>query len=136
MPLLQRRRDEKPEPVKGKPVPADIQEKINRGRTAMLKDANKREVCQRFWDDDQYCYIGAKGVILSQDTITTASGGKPPHRIRKTYNHIKPLVQGKVSAATQRIPSYEVVQTTSDHRDYAAAQLSQKVAVSLYDSVR
>jgi hypothetical protein len=135
VPLLARRDKEKPQPVKGRDVPKDIEERIKRGREAMLKDSNLRDLCQRFWDGDQYSYIGSKGVILTQDTVTTATGGKPPHRIRKVYNHIKPLVASKVSAATQRVPSYEVVQSTSDHKDYSAARLAEKIAVYLYDEV-
>jgi hypothetical protein len=134
VPLL-RRRDEKVQPVKGKAVPEDVEERIKRGREAMLKDANVRELCERFWRGDQNSYIGSKGLILTQSEITTATVGKPPHRNRNVYNHIQPLVSSKVSAATQRVPSYEVIQSTSDHKDYTAARLAEQVAVYLYDEI-
>jgi hypothetical protein len=136
MPLLSRGDDrKKTEKPKGRILEPKVDDRIRRGRTEMMKDAPLRELCERFWDSDQYSYQGKGGVLFRQDTVTTATGGKPPHRIRKVYNHIKPLVAAKVSAATQRVPSYEVVQTTSDHRDYAAARLAERVAVYLYDEV-
>jgi hypothetical protein len=135
MPLLSRSSEKKTEKPKGRILEPKVDDRIRRGRTEMMKDAPLRELCERFWDGDQYSYLGKGNVLFRQDTVTTATGGKPPHRIRKTYNHIKPLVSQKVSAATQRVPSYEVVQTTSDHRDYAAARLAERVAVFLYDNV-
>jgi hypothetical protein len=135
MPLLSRTSEKKTEKPKGRILEPKVDDRIRRGRTEMMKDASLRELCERFWDSDQYSYMGKGDVLFRQDTVTTATGGKPPHRIRKVYNHIKPLVAAKVSAATQRVPSYEVVQTTSDHRDYAAARLAERVAVYLYDEV-
>ena len=45
-----------------------------------------------------------RGVLDFQPTVTTAGTGKPPHRIRNTYNFIRPIIEAKISAATQRIP--------------------------------
>jgi hypothetical protein len=134
MPLLQRR-GEKPEKVKGKPVDGRVDAKIKRGRERMLKDSNLRELCVKFFNNEQNYYLGSNGVLLAQNEVTTATGGKPPHRVRNKYNFVRSVVLGKVSGATQRVPSYEVVQSTSDHKDYTAARLAEKVAVYLYDEI-
>lgn len=134
MPLLYRRKETE-EGLKGQKVPPDVEEKIKRGREAMLKDANLRELCVRFWRGDQNSYLGSTGTLLRLAEVTTSTGGKPPHRIRNKYPFIHSVVEGKVSAATQRVPSYEVIQSTSDHRDYSAARFAEKVAAYLYDAI-
>lgn len=120
----------RPDPV----VPRKVKERIDRGRKAMLKDAPKRRLCMRFTKGDTYWYITERNNLNFQSTVThVTGGGKPPHRIRNTYNLIGPIIRAKVSAATQRIPSYEVTPSTTDPQDIAAARLSEKVALYGYD---
>jgi hypothetical protein len=126
----------RPKP-KPEPLPADVKRALDRGRREMLKDAPKRRLCMRFERGDAYCFINSKGTLGSQPTVTAADfSGKPLHRIRNSYNHIRPLVEDKVSAATSRIPSYEVQPSTSDPEDRSAAGISQKVALYGYDKWR
>jgi hypothetical protein len=71
----------------------------------MLRDAPKRRLCMRFRRGDTYWYIDDKNFLNVQSTVTSASGaGKPPHRIRNKYDFIGPIVDAKVSAATQAHP--------------------------------
>lgn len=130
-------RGERPKKLQGLPVPPDITERLRRGRASMLKDASKRRLCMRFERGDTYWYLDSKGSLTFQATITSATGGgKPRHRIRNKYNFIRPIVEAKVSAATQRVPSYDIAPSTTDPADEGAARLSEQVALYGYDQWR
>ncbi len=118
-----------PKPV----LPPDVKDAIDRGRREMRKDAVNRDLCACFERGDQYRYRDASGYLANQATSLDPAGGKPRHRIRNTYNFIRPLVEDKISAATSRIPSYEVVASTSDPDDRSSAGTAQKVALYGYD---
>jgi len=121
----------------GAAIPRDIEERTRRGRREMLKDAPKRRLCMRFERGDTYWFITEKGALSYQPTVTAATGGgKPSHRIRNKYNFIRPIVQAKVSAATQRVPSYEVSPSTTDPADEGASRLAESVALYGYDKWR
>lgn len=125
------------EPAKSIKVPGEIERCMNRGRTEMLRNANKRRLCVRFERGDTFTYLDFKGSIQSLNTATNPrGGGKPPHRIRNRYNFIRPIVEDKVSAATQRIPGYEIDPSTTDPEDAGGAKLSEKVAIFGYDKWR
>jgi hypothetical protein len=118
-------------------IPTDVNASLGRGRKQMRRDAPKRRLCMRFEKGDTYWYINGRGALDFQSTVMNATGaGKPPHRIRNTYNFIRPIVEAKVSAATQRIPSYEITPTSSDETAMSAANLSERVARYGYDKWR
>lgn len=124
----------KGDPVKGPKAPREVEERQRRGREAMLKDAGTRRMCLRFDKGDHYWYVNEKGRLAFQDTIThSTGGGKPPHRIRNRYNFAGSMIDGKVSAATQRVPSYEVTPTKTDPDVIGAARMAEKVALYGYD---
>lgn len=116
-------------------TPPDLKTQLDRGRKPMRRDAPKRRLCTRFTKGDTYCYLNSKNVLTQQSTVTDLvnNGGKPLHRVRNTYNFIKPIVEAKASAATQRIPSYEVTPTSTDFQALSAADLAQRVALYGYD---
>ena len=115
-------------------VPPDIAQRIDRGRRVMKRDAAKRRLCQRFEKGDSYSYLDHGGVLQVQSTTTNPSGGgKPEHRIRNKYNMIRPIVEDKVSTATNRTPSYSVAPSTPDENKIAAAKLAEKIAVYGFD---
>lgn len=100
----------------------------------MQKDAAKRRLCMRFERGDQYYWLDGKGILNVQSTVTNADlSGKPPHRVRNVYNHIRPLIEDKVSAATARPPTYMVDAATNDPEDKSAAALSEKVALHVFE---
>src|SRR6266542_1214964 len=101
----------------------------------MHKDRAKRALYQKFWEGDQYWYLNAKNELRFQTAgmVGIVSGDKANHRIRNTYNWVQSIVEAKVSAATQRIPGYEVTPSTDDPEDEAAASLAGQVAVYGYD---
>lgn len=113
-------------------APQDILDKVKRGRAAMRKDAAKRRVCQKFWEGDQYWYVNEKGGLSYLDTALV-SGSRPRHRIRKTINFAISLIEGKISASSQRVPGYEVTPSTNDPQDISAARLAGQIATYGYD---
>jgi hypothetical protein len=125
------KRDEKPG---GFPVPRDIREKVKRGTAAMMKDAATRRMCHKFWEGDHYWYTNAEGALRFLSTaLVDVSGGKPSHRIRNTYNFIQSIVEGKVSAVTQKVPGYEIDPSSTDNEDRQAARIAEQVAFYGYD---
>lgn len=118
-------------------IPPVIETRMRRGRTRMQKDAPKRRLYYKFWRGDTYWYLNSRGSLVAQDTISWNAGGKAPdHRIRNSYPFIASIVQAKVSAATQRVPSYEVLPSTTEPEDAQAADLAAKVLLYGYDEWR
>jgi hypothetical protein len=125
------------EPAIGLPIPNDVKMRADRGRGQMMRNAPKRRLCMKFEKGDSYWYLDSKGGLNVQPTATTADGGgKPPHRMRNSYNFIRPIIEDKVSAATQRIPGYDIAPTGTDPEQWAQASLSEKVAFYGYDQWR
>lgn len=124
-------RDDKPG---GLPVPRDIQDRVDRGWEASRKDANLRRLCHKFWLGDHYWYQNAQGALRFLSTaLVDVTGGKPQHRIRNTYNFIQSIVEGKVSAVTQKVPGYEIDPSSTDPEDRQAARIAEQVAFYGYD---
>lgn len=118
-------------------IPTGVKERLTRGREEMLRNANKRRLCMRFEKGETYWWLNEANKLLWQSTVTyTTGGGKPPHRIRNRYNGIRPIVEGKISAATQRTPGYQVIPTTTDPERASAAKNSERVARYGYDKWR
>lgn len=118
-------------------LPGSVKAAMDRGRKVMMKDVTKRRLCMKFEKGETYWYLDDKDRLQVQATAPySVTGGKPPHRIRNKYNLIRPIVEDKVSAATQRVPSYDISPSTTDPEDYAAAKLSEKVALYGYDKWR
>jgi hypothetical protein len=120
-----------------KAIPTDVKLKQDRGRKVMLKDAARRRLCMRFRRGESYWFIAAKGMLTPQSTTDSIAGvPKPPHRIRNRYDFLGPIIDAKVSAATQKIPSYEINPSTGDQRANDAAEIATKVALYGYDKWR
>jgi len=116
------------------PIPGKVKRCIDRGYQRMRRNANKRRLCVRFERGETFTYLDDKGGLQALSLATNPrGGGKPPHRIRNRYNAIRPIIDDKVSAATQRVPSYEIVPSTADPEDAEAASLAQRVAIYGYE---
>ncbi|MCE3277788.1 MAG: hypothetical protein K0R13_3643, partial [Propionibacteriaceae bacterium] len=111
-----------------KPIeaPREVTERIERAKAQIREGQNQRNECLSFWRGDQYVDRTGDGYLVKTGTVV---GEKPSHRPRTTRNLIHPLVEGKISAATQRIPAYDNTPTTTDPEDISAARLSTKVAL-------
>lgn len=130
-PEAEEKDDDKPG---GYPVPNDINDRVKRGREASRKDANLRRLCHKMWSGEHYWYLNVQGALRVLTTaLVDMSGGKPAHRIRNTYNFLAAIVEAKTSAATSRTPGYEVDPSSADLDDYAAARISEQVAIYGYD---
>lgn len=123
--------------VKGLPIPKDVSTRIQRGRSWMQRDASKRRLCQRFTRGEQYWFLTKnQGLAAVSSPQNPTRMEKPAHRIRNNFNFIGPIIQGKVSLANQRIPSYEVLPSTNEAGDIGAAKVAEKVALYGYDKWR
>lgn len=124
--------------IKGKlaknQIPSKVDSAIHRGRVNHRQTNPERDLARRFWRGDQYSWIDEKNQIRTQATVTyLEGGGKPRHRVRQRFNFVHSIVEGRVSQATQKIPSYSVAPSTTEPQDMEAAQLSEKVALYGYD---
>ena len=118
-------------------VPQTVRERIDRAAREMRKDAPKRRLCKKFEKGETFWYLNEDGALRQQGLVTTVNGaGKPPHRIRLSHNFIRPIVEGKISTATQRTPSYEIIPTSTDFERVTGAKIAQKVAAFGYDKWR
>lgn len=112
-----------------------ILERIKRSRAQAADKTAEWKECLEFVRGNQYAYVSSKNKLERQATAATADGrGKPKWRVRQSRNLIFPIIDGKVSAATQRVPGYEVVPSTTDAEDISGARLSEKIALAGYQS--
>jgi hypothetical protein len=98
----------------------------------MRKDAPLRRVCQKFFEGDHYWYVNSKGGLSYMDTALVSSE-RPRHRIRNKYPYASSIIEGKVSASTQRVPGYDVTPATNDPDDISAARYASQIATWGYD---
>lgn len=120
---------------KGTSLDKDVQERISRGRDRLAQVAPYRNEALEFWRGNQYFYVDSKGVLQSQAEGGTGirSAGKPSWRVREAHNLLVDVVAHEVSAATSRVPSYEIVPATGEPEDQSAAKVAQQVAIYGYD---
>lgn len=115
-------------------LPKGLEERIQRGRERLEDIAPIRDQAWEFYRGNHYSYVDDRNVLRALPTVTSARGrGKPRWKARQTRNLILDVVMRDVSATTQRVPSYQVVPSTSDAEDVSAAKLSEKVAVYGHD---
>jgi hypothetical protein len=136
-PRIDDEREREPAPRQPLPVPGDVERAMRRGRGVMKGDAAKRRLCMRFERGDTFFYVNERNQLDNTPTVTAANGGgKPPHKIRNTYNFIRPIIDDKVSSATQRVPNFEIDPSTTDPEDAGAAKLAEKVSIYGYYQFR
>lgn len=109
-----------------------IEERVRRGREAMRRDAALRNECMQFVRGNQFVYRNKENWLAKQGTLQGESG-KPNHRIRRARNLLVDVTAREVSAATQRVPSYNCDASTTDPEDISAARLSEKVSLFGFD---
>jgi hypothetical protein len=87
-------------------IPSTVGQRLERGRAEMKRGAPMRRLCVRFERGDTYWQLNGRGDLSQQSTVTDLRDptSKPPHRVRKKNNFIRPIITSKVSAATQRTP--------------------------------
>lgn len=118
-----------PERPKAVEMYPGVWERVQRAQRAMSSDNVRTNECWEFFRGNQYVYRTDEDYLVSQSVTTSPAGGKPAHRVRTTRNLIFDAVLHEVSNATQRVPSYQVVPSTSDAEDIQAAAIGEKVAI-------
>lgn len=114
----------------GQKIPPDVEERLKRGKARLKEGSQHRNLCNKFWRGDQYCFVNSENYLVSQSTVTNANGtGKPPHRVRQVTNLLTDPVRHEVSAGTARVPSYEVAPTSTDPGIKEAAMFAEKTAL-------
>ncbi|MGH9958403.1 MAG: hypothetical protein ACREBC_14935, partial [Pyrinomonadaceae bacterium] len=114
-----------------------VTENINRAeeRLRPLEPEINRE--WEMWRGHQYAHVDHKGALRFLPTKTDPKGkGKRPWVATNVNNLLMDVVAHEVSAATQRVPSYEVIPTAVDPAKRSAAHTSQAVALYGYDKWR
>jgi hypothetical protein len=113
-------------------IPSTVGQRLERGRAEMKRGAPMRRLCVRFERGDTYWQLNGRGDLSQQSTVTDLRDptSKPPHRVRKKNNFIRPIITSKVSAATQRTPQPEIVPTSQDPQRWGAAKLGERVALA------
>lgn len=123
--------------VKGDPekTPPEVKAKLLRGRERLQQLAAYRQEAIEFANNNHFVSISEDGRSITPQALVALreGGGKPDHRVRRSHDLIGPIVKRKVSASTQRIPSYEINASTPDPEDYAAAKIAEKIAVAGYE---
>lgn len=123
------------EPLKGITVPEDISGRVKRGRGAMGSGRDIRRQSVKFFQNEPYWYIKSKGGLGVLPTALDAVD-KASYRVRKKLNLIPSMVQRKVSAASQRVPGYEVDPASTDPDDISGARLGQQILFYGWDKYR
>jgi hypothetical protein len=86
------------------------------------------------WRGNMYAYTDSKNRLAFLPTKTAPNGsGKRPWKSMSSENLLIDIVAHEVSAATQRIPSYEVTPTSFDPEKRSAARTSEQVALYGFD---
>lgn len=113
-------------------IPAEITSRIERGRKRKIEHDPERSLAIEFYRGNQYLFE-QDGKLYDQRGYARSQGNqRDRHRVRQVRNHIAPIVDEKVSAATSRVPAYETLPASTDHEDIAAAALAEKILLGGY----
>lgn len=116
------------------PIPKDIEERLKRGRDGLNEVQARRLLAIEFANGNHFSELNKDGTkVTNLSTVPVALGGeKPDHRVRRSHDIISPMLQRKVSGATQRDPEWESTGATPDAEDYAASRLALRIARAGY----
>ena len=116
-------------------IPPSVKLRLDRGRSRLHQITPYRTEALEAWRGNQYWYVDSKGVLTQQfgGPSGIRAPGKASWRVREPHNILIDIVAGKVSDATARVPSYEVVPATGDAEDWSAAKVAERVAIYGYD---
>jgi hypothetical protein len=122
------------EPRVREDCPPDVDEKLKRGRDGLSEVSPRRQLGIRFANNQHFAELNEDQTrVIDISTTTVAQGGeKPSHRVRRSHDIVSPMLQRKISAATQREPEWESTAVTSDPEDYAASRIAMRLARAGY----
>lgn len=121
-----------PKPLK---VDEKVKKRIYRAKEGLRAVSPQRRLNVEFARNNHFVSIDKSGTKLDRlSTVSKVLGGeKPDHRVRRSHDILAPILKAKISAVTQRIPAYEVIEASSDPEDYSAARTSEKVLRAGYE---
>jgi hypothetical protein len=111
-------------------IPPSVKKRVQRGQDALeTKHLARRKQNLEFTRNNHFVSIAKDGKKLDhQSTVDRVHGGdKDDWRVRRSHDILAPILKGKTSAVTQRIPAYEVLESSSDPEDYAGARIGERV---------
>lgn len=112
-----------------------VLDRIRRSRRQADDKVPEWKECLEFVRGNHYAFINARNKLVNQATKESYDGrGKPKWRVRQSRNLIFAILDGKISAATQRVPGYEVIPTTADAEDIAGSKIAEKIALAGYEN--
>ena len=111
-----------------------VEQRMKRGKERLSGLAPSRKEAIAFAENEHYVSLGKEERLAKLDTVPIAQGGeKPDHRVRISRDIISPVLKSKISATTQRTPSYESIATSPDPEDFSGSKLAEKVAIGGYE---
>ncbi len=111
-----------------------VEERKKRGKERLARLAPPRKEATAFAENEHYVSLGKENKLVRLSTVPVAQGGeKPDHRVRLSRDIVSPVLKSKISAVTQRTPSYESTSTSPDQEDFSAAKLAEKIAAGGYE---
>ena len=114
-------------------VDKNLLSRIDRGRERVEQIAAHNDEAWEFYRGNHYAYVDEGGKLQFLQTGTGVRlTGKPPHRARQKRNLVFDVVLRHASAATQRVPSYQVIPSAPGPEQWSAASLAQKIALYGY----
>ena len=117
------------------PPEKSVMDRIKRSREQARDKTPEWKEALEFARGNHYAFVNARNKLTNQATKESYDGrGKPKWRVRQSRNLIFAILDGKISAATQRVPGYEVVPSTTDSEDVAGAKLAEKLALAGYEN--
>lgn len=125
---------EKEKPKRREDIPKDVEAKLKRGRDGLSEVQARRLLGIEFANGNHFSELNKDGTaVVNLSTTAVALGGeKPDHRVRRSHDIISPMLQRKISAATQREPDWESTAATPDAEDYAASRIALRLAKAGY----
>lgn len=125
--------EEKPAGVREDIDPA-IDAKLKRGREGLSEVSPRRLLGIEFANGNHFAELNAEQTSITNLSTTPVilGGEKADHRVRRSHDIISPMLQRKISAATQREPDWESTAATVDPEDYAASRIALRLARAGY----
>lgn len=114
-----------------RPSQPDYSKRLERART-------RHQTWLTHWGEQMAFYEGRQFVFKTRNGSLSERAQPEPteynwYRARTVRNRIFKVVNAEVSAGTQRVPGYEVIPSSTETEDVAAAVLSEKILLYLHE---
>lgn len=104
----------------------DVEEDFSRRQKERIKYERQWELNLNFLMGNQYCDIGRRGDIESDDKTFYWQS-------RSVFNHIAPIIETRLAKFSSISPVISVRPSTEDDREVASATLSEKIVMQAFE---